>query len=88
MDDTHAMIAKAALWQRCVDLGLVTNQKNIGEVFVVLKGPLGAFNDHAAPVVATHDIHSNSHIWTERRMGLRESEDQVPAVTVMTWRPL
>ena len=90
MDHAHAVISKTALWQCGVDLSLVANQKKVGDVFIVLKGSFCALNDDAASVVATHDIHCNSHkwTWTARRMALREPERQVPAVTVMTWRPL
>ena len=57
---------------------------------VGLQGPLDAFDDDPAAVVATHDIHCDAHKM-ERAAGppARAAEpNQAPAVTVSTWRPL
>ena len=58
-----AMVAKAAFRQRGVDVGLVADQVNGGDFFVVFQRLLGAGNDNAATVVAAHDIHCDSHKW-------------------------
>ena len=66
MNDAHAMVAKTAHGQRGVDFVLMTDQKNGGDVFVVLQRLFDAGNDNATAVVAAHDIHCNSH--TMRRV--------------------
>ena len=55
------MVAKTAFGQRGVDFGLMADQENGGDVFVVLQRLFDAGNDNAAAVVAAHDIHCNSH---------------------------
>ena len=44
-----------------MDLGLVPDQVKGCDLLVSLEGPFGAFDDDPASVVATHDIHCNSH---------------------------
>ena len=61
MDDAHAMVAKTAFGQSGVDFGLVADQVEGGDVFVVLQRPFDAGNDDPATVVAAHDIHCDSH---------------------------
>jgi hypothetical protein len=65
MDDTNAMIAKTARWQRRMNCGLITDKKKRGNLFVGLKRELRARDDNPATVVATHDIHCNSHRWNK-----------------------
>jgi hypothetical protein len=107
------MVAKTAFGQRGVDLVLMADQKNGGDVFVVLQRLFDAGNDNAAAVVAAHDIHCNSHgekSNTQHRTSniqhpiqlrttgcpvlnvgcwmLDVHQNQAPAVTLKTWRPL
>ena len=66
MDDTHAMVAEPALGQGGVDFTSVADQVEGGDSLVSLQSPLDAFDDHPATVVATHDIHCDSHRGTGR----------------------
>jgi hypothetical protein len=61
MDYLHAVIPESAFWERGVNGGFITDQIKSGYLFVSLKSPLGAFDDNAAPMVAAHDIHCDSH---------------------------
>ena len=49
-----------------------------------------AFDDDSATVVATHDIHCDSHKVEERGKlpAPGRTSNYAPAVTVRTWRPL
>ncbi len=73
MNDMHAMVAKPALRQSGVYLASVADQEKGSDPLFGLQSPLDALNDHPAAVVATHDIHCNSHIGTqaERTLALR-----------------
>jgi hypothetical protein len=66
MDNAHAMVAKPALGQGGVDFAPIADQVEGGNPLVGLQGPLGALDDHPASVVATHDIHCDSHKETQR----------------------
>ena len=68
----------------------VADQVKGGDSRVGLQRPLGALDDDPAAVVATHDIHCDSHNRTERGEEPRPApgSGQAPAVTVRTWRPL
>ena len=61
MNHAHAMVAETTLWQRGMDSRLVAYQEQLGNVFIGLKGALGPFYHHTAAMVATHDIHCDSH---------------------------
>ena len=61
VDDAHAMVAKAAGRQGGVDFGLVADEVEGGDFLVGLQRPFGACDDDPATVVATHDIHCDSH---------------------------
>jgi hypothetical protein len=72
-----------------VDVGPVADQVEGRDSSVGLQRPFGAFNDDPAAVVATHDIHCDSHKGTDPdKLRGRPGIGQAPAVTVMTWRPL
>ena len=71
MDDVHAMVAKATGRQGGVNVDLIANQVNGGDFFVALKRLFDAFDDNTTPVIATHDIHSNSH---RRNKGKKNAE--------------
>jgi hypothetical protein len=62
MDDLHAVIAKATLRQGSMDLFPVSDQEHFRDPPVCLESPFGAFDDNSTAVVATHDIHCNTHI--------------------------
>ena len=55
------MIPKAALRERGVDLSPVADQVESGDSSIRLERAFGAFDDDPASVVATHDIHCDSH---------------------------
>ena len=61
VDDAHTMVAKTAGRQGGVDFGLIADQIEGGDFLVVFQCPPDALDDDSAPVVATHDIHCNSH---------------------------
>ena len=61
MDYAHAVVAEASLWQRGVDLTSVADEVESGNFRVGLQRSLCAFDYDPAAVVATHDIHCNSH---------------------------
>src|ERR1019366_10387971 len=66
MDDAHAMVTKPSLGQGGVDFAPIANQVKGGNPLIGLQSPLGALDDHPAAVVATHDIHCDSHKETQR----------------------
>jgi hypothetical protein len=91
MDDAHARIFAFASGQGGLNLRMVSDQVNFTQLFVRIQRAFDALNDNPAAVVATHDIHYDSHKWkiaeaTPRRREM--DKNQAPAVTVMTWRPL
>lgn len=91
MDNLNARVAKAALGQCGVNCGLVSDQVKSGNSLISLKRAFGTFDYNAAAVVATHDIHCDSHTrdrMRKRPLFPRPRTGQAPAVTVMTWRPL
>ena len=61
MDDAHAMVAKAAFGQGGMDIAPITDEVKGADFFISLKCALGSFDDDPATVVATHDIHCDSH---------------------------
>jgi hypothetical protein len=61
VNDSHAMVAKTTGGQGGVNVSLIANQVKGGDGFIVLKRLFDAFDDNTTPVIATHDIHSNSH---------------------------
>ena len=73
MDHADAVVAKAPVWQRGMDLRPVAYQIQGGDTVIRLQGPLRPFDDDSAAVVASHDIHCNAH-----RDGL-DAEAHVPA---------
>ena len=46
-----------------VDFGLVADEVKGGDFVVAFQRPFGAGDDDPATVVATHDIHCDSHSW-------------------------
>jgi hypothetical protein len=44
-----------------MDVGLVADKEEGGNFIVAFQRPFGAGNDDPATVVATHDIHCDSH---------------------------
>jgi hypothetical protein len=89
MDHMYAVVAKSALWQSAVNLASVADQVEGSDPLFGLESPFDALDDHSTSVVATHDIHCNSHISTKRgETWAAPGQGQAPAVTVRTWRPL
>ena len=66
MNHANAMVTKPALGQGGMDFASIADQVKSADALVGLERPLRAFDDHPAAVVATHDIHCNSHIGTGR----------------------
>ena len=50
-----------------LDLGLSADEVEFGDVRVGLQRQFDAIDDDFDSVVATHDIHDDSHKWKERR---------------------
>jgi hypothetical protein len=91
VDHLHAVSTEPARGQGGMDFRLVTHQVKRADLFVGLECPLGPLDDHPATVVATHDIHCDSHKagrGEQNRSSPVRGRSQAPAVTVMTWRPL
>jgi len=89
MDDAHPVVAEAALGQGGVDLAAIADEVESRDLRIGLERPQGPLDHDSATVVAPHDIHCDSHNATgsgETRS--TPGNPQVPAVTVMTWRPL
>jgi hypothetical protein len=85
--DPDAVVAKTAAWQSGVDFGFMADQEKRRNALIRLKGADGAFNHHATPMIAPHDIHCDAH--KQRRVGLLTAPGlQAPAVTLNTCRPL
>ena len=61
VDYAHAMVAKAALGQSGVDFASMADEIESGDLWIGLQSPIGAFDHNPATVVATHDIHCDSH---------------------------
>ena len=61
MNHVDTVIAKPALRQGSMNLAPVTNEVKGGNSAISLQSPVGALADHTTAVVATHDIHCNSH---------------------------
>ena len=74
MDDANAMIAKTARWQRRMNCGLIADKKKCGNLLIGLKRELRARDDNPATVVATHDIHCDSHSEIALNFGLEKSD--------------
>ena len=77
MDDANAVVAETAAGQGGVDVRAVADQEEGGDLFAGLQGAHGAFNDDAAAVVATHDIHCDSHKRAGREVLPRASKDRL-----------
>ena len=90
MDDLHAVVAKPAAWARRHGFPPRCPTRKSAVMLVGLECAFGAFDDDTATMVATHDIHCNSHKEKSAEAVLTRAlqEHQAPAVTVMTWRPL
>lgn len=88
--DLQPRIGTTGLGQGSLDFSLLADEVQFGDVWVSLQGQLDPIDDDSDSVVATHDIHDDSHKWKERSElpPDRALESYAPAVTVMTWRPL
>ena len=87
-----AVIAQLGGVEGGLDVLLPANEMERGNLFFRFERAFDAFDDDTRAVVATHDIHYDSHKWRERgRLPLASAisqMNQAPAVMVMTWRPL
>jgi len=61
VDDADAMVAETTIWKGGVDGRLIAHEEKSGNSFVGLQRELHTGNDHAASVVAAHDIHCDFH---------------------------
>ena len=67
MEDLEPAIVTAALFEGGLDFRLIADQVQLRDGWVGLKRQPDPIDDDPAPVVATHDIHYNSHKSKERR---------------------
>src|SRR2546422_531208 len=67
MDDFDAFVAEMSLGHRRPDLRLVPHQVKLGNSVAGVERGFDAFDDNLATMVATHDIHYDSHKAKERR---------------------
>jgi len=67
MNDFDAIVLKASLGHRRPDLRFVTHEAKPGDFVEGVERDLDALNDNLTAVVATHDIHYDSHKAKERR---------------------
>ena len=63
MDDAHPMVAKTAFGQGGMNVSLIADKVEGGNFIIAFQRPFGTGNDDPATVVATHDIHCDSHSW-------------------------
>ena len=83
MDDAQPVILKMASLERDFDLALQSDEMDFGNRRVGLQGQLDPIYDDPGTVVATHDIHCDSHKWKERRRSRNPA-----ALLKFTLRPL
>jgi hypothetical protein len=62
----HPAVIQANAFARLLYLGLVANEVQARDAGVRFQCVFDAFDDNLTTVVATHDIHYNSHKWKER----------------------
>jgi len=67
VDHAHPMVAEAALGQGGMDVCLVADKVKSGDFLAGLQRQLGPRDHDAAPVVAAHDIHCDSHRRIKKR---------------------
>jgi len=65
--DVQTRVGTMDALEASLDLGLLADEVKFGDVWVGLQGQLDSIDDDAGSVVATHDIHDDSHKWKERR---------------------
>ena len=91
VDDLDAVVAEAGLLARPPGFQPRWPTRRMAVMdWSASQCPFDAFDDDPATVVATHDIHCNSHNGksAESTRSAISRRNQAPAVTVMTWRPL
>ena len=65
--DAQARVGAMDGLEAGLDLGLLADEMQLGDVRVGLQRLLDPIDDDFDSVVATHDIHDDSHKWKERR---------------------
>ncbi len=94
MDNVDAIIPQTRCADGSLNFVLLANQMERADLLVSFERAFDAFDDNPAAVVATHDIHYDSHKWGKRRdihicpLPQPSKMNQDPALMVMTWRPL
>ena len=63
----QARIVTTSALKSSLNVRLLADQVKLGDIRVGLERLLDPINDDPASVVATHDIHDDSHKWKERR---------------------
>src|SRR5947208_3245654 len=61
MDDAHPAIMAAALLEGALDVGLISDQVELGDGRVGLQRQPNTVDDDTTPLVASHHIHDDSH---------------------------
>ncbi len=74
MQDLHPGILKADLFQGWLNLFLIPHQVEGGDTGICFESQFGASDDDFATVVATHDIHCDSHRHEDAEGGLPRPE--------------
>jgi hypothetical protein len=64
--NAQAWIVATGALKGGLDVGLQADQMKLGDTRIGLERLLDPINDDPASVVATHDIHDDSHKWKER----------------------
>src|SRR5581483_5226526 len=85
IDDLDAAVGELRFAARGLDFGFPAHEKNRGDGFVRFECLFDAVDDDRATVVATHDIHCDSHNGKSAVNDSAPLTDQAPAVTVFTW---
>ena len=67
MNDFDAVVLKAGFGHRRPDLCFVTHEAKPGDFVAGVERDFDALDDNLTAVVATHDIHYDSHKAKERR---------------------
>jgi hypothetical protein len=64
--DAQARILATGALEGGLDFGLLADEMKLGDERVGLQRQLDPIDDDPASMVATHDIHDDSHKWKER----------------------
>jgi len=75
MDDLNARVRQAGTGKFRLDVRLITDQQRLRDAEIPWRAPVSVFDDDRTPVVATHDIHCESHKKETRKVTFRVLEN-------------